>query len=103
MCIRDSTTVEFNLNNDFLPARMSPQELTALMQAWQQGGISQDTFLHNLKRGEILPEDTSVEDEKDKLDFEGDSEDDFNTFTPVQREFNVERDPDGKVAKITEG
>lgn len=95
--------VEFALNNDFLPARMSPQELMALMQAWQQGGISQDTFLHNLKRGEILPEDTSVEEEKDRLDFEGDQEDDINAFTPVPREFNVERGADGKVTSIREG
>jgi hypothetical protein len=28
---------------------------TALVKAWQEGAISQDTLLHNLRRGEILP------------------------------------------------
>ncbi len=30
-------------------------ELTALVSAWQQGAISRDTLLHNLRTGEILP------------------------------------------------
>jgi len=38
------------------------------MGAWQSGGISHETFLWNMKRGEILPPDTSIEDEKSLID-----------------------------------
>lgn len=62
--------VTISLNMDFFSMPMDPQLLTALMQAWQSGGISKDTFLWNLKRGEMLPEDTTIEDEKAKTEAE---------------------------------
>ena len=40
------------------------------MGAWQSGGISHETFLHNMKKGEIIPDDVSVEDEKDRIDMQ---------------------------------
>lgn len=61
----DKITVK--LNTDFVDSKMSPQDITALMSAWQSGAISHDTFLYNLKRGEILEEGIDVQTEKDKI------------------------------------
>lgn len=66
----DSQAVSVNLNVDFVDSQMSPQDIQALMMAWQSGGISHDTLLWNLKRGEILNPDTSVEDEKANIDMD---------------------------------
>lgn len=62
------STVELNM--DFQLAKLPPAELTALLQAWQAGGISKESFLFNLKRGQLLPEDRTVEDEMAKLETE---------------------------------
>ena len=35
--------------------RKQVEDLTALVAAWQQGAISRDTLLHNLRAGELLP------------------------------------------------
>jgi len=67
---KDVEDIEFDLNTDFAVARMDPRELAALMQAWQGGAMSQDTFLYNLKKGEILPDGRSVEEEKDLISVE---------------------------------
>ena len=40
------------------------------MSAWQSGGISHETFLHNMKKGEILPNEISIEDERDRIDLQ---------------------------------
>jgi len=63
-----SGDIEVTLNTDFVDTKILPEELTALMGAWQSGAISHETFLHNMKKGEILPEEVTVEDEKDRID-----------------------------------
>lgn len=63
-----SGEIEVTLNTDFVDTKILPEELTALMGAWQSGAISHETFLHNMKKGEILPEEVTVEDEKDRID-----------------------------------
>ena len=65
-----SGDIEVELNTDFSDTKISAQDLTALMGAWQSGGISHETFLHNMKKGEVLPNDVSVEDEKDRIDMQ---------------------------------
>jgi len=65
-----SEEVTVTLNTDFVDTKISAQDLTALMGAWQSGAISHDTFLHNMKRGEILPKGISVEDEKQLIDLD---------------------------------
>lgn len=99
--------ISFELNKDFVSAKLSPQELTSLMQAWQGGGISQESFLWNLKQGEILPEDISVEDEKDRIDAETGTESlgDIPDITPQNRNFQLVRDASGNLvgAKETTG
>lgn len=59
---------EVMLNDDFVAIRMGPQELVGLMQARQAGEMSQQTFLWNLERGELLPPGTSIEDEIAKIE-----------------------------------
>lgn len=56
--------VEYDLNKDFTPAGMTAQDLTALVSAWQAGAISQAVLFDNLKRGEIISENTTFEDEQ---------------------------------------
>jgi hypothetical protein len=59
----DSNPVTFELNRDFVEGGMTPQDAVALMTLWQQGGISQETFLWLLQQGELLPPKKTVEDE----------------------------------------
>lgn len=63
----DASAVELTVNKDFLDSRMSAQEIAAAIQAFQAGGMSLDTFLWNLKQGEWLAPETSIEDEKAKI------------------------------------
>lgn len=63
--------VEVKMNRDWVETRMDPQELTALMKAWQSGAISFDTLWSNMQRGEIADIDRSAEDEKDMIENEG--------------------------------
>ena len=60
--LRDITFVA--LNSDYASARMTPQELTALVASWQQGAISQDTFFFAMQRGEMYPEGRTLEEER---------------------------------------
>ncbi|MCP5079127.1 MAG: DUF4055 domain-containing protein [Psychromonas sp.] len=59
--------VSIKLNRDFLDTTLTPQELTALLQTWQGGGMSLDTFLNNLQQGEILPKGATIEEEKELI------------------------------------
>jgi len=56
--------IDFDVNRDFISAKMSAQDLIALVQAVQSGEISRDTFIYNLKMGELLPPDRTIEEEK---------------------------------------
>lgn len=56
--------ITFGLNTDYLAQPLPAQEMIALMQVWQGGGMSLDTFLWNLQQGERLPPGRDVEQEK---------------------------------------
>lgn len=45
-----------DLNTDFRTRGMSPNEVTALVAAWQAGAISEDTMFEQFRRSEILPD-----------------------------------------------
>lgn len=62
--------VEFHLNKDFIAVAMSSQELVALLQTWQAGGIAFEDFLDNLKRGEIVREERTAEDIRSEVETE---------------------------------
>lgn len=51
------------MNRDFVETRMTHQEITALVNAWQMGAISHSTLIDNYKRGEIVPLDRTAEQE----------------------------------------
>ena len=53
----------WQLNKDLVAAGMEPQMLTALVATWLQNGISYETFLYNLQKGEIMRPLVSVEEE----------------------------------------
>ena len=53
----------FSGNTDFAEKTISPQLLTALVQAWIARGLSLQTLLQNFKDAGILPKDSTVQDE----------------------------------------
>jgi hypothetical protein len=55
--------VLIQLNSDFNTKGLSSQELQALVAAWQAGAISRDTMFVVFRKGEILPDGRSNEDE----------------------------------------
>ena len=66
----DHGTSEFvvmELNTDFA---MTAQELTAVVGAWQKSAISRDSMLHLFRKGEILPEGRTTEEEASLIEKE---------------------------------
>lgn len=61
---------EFDLNQDFFSREMDPAKLTALVSALQANAIPLDHFLWNLKEGELMPPDATVEDARELLDMD---------------------------------
>lgn len=57
----------FELNRDFFPAPMQPAQLTALVSAWQMGAISEQTLFDNLKQGQIISEEKTLEEEQAQI------------------------------------
>lgn len=62
--------VSVTLNTDFADTKMIAQDMQALMQAWQSGAISHETFLWNMKRGEVLQAGIEIEEERDRIDMQ---------------------------------
>jgi hypothetical protein len=58
---------EVRMNRDFVSQKLSSQDITALLQAYNGGGISLETFLYNLSVGEVLPADRTIEMEKELI------------------------------------
>lgn len=55
--------VALELNTDFSNKGLTSQDLQAIVAAWQAGAISRDTMLDVFRRGEVLPESRSTEEE----------------------------------------
>ena len=51
------------LNTDFSTKGLSAQEIQSVVAAWQAGAISRDTMTELFRRGEVLPEGRSTEEE----------------------------------------
>lgn len=60
--------VSIRLNKDYLPNSMTYQDVQALVQSWQAGAISHETLFDNLVKGEIIREDVSFDDEKERIE-----------------------------------
>lgn len=56
-----------SLNEDYLDSPLNAQDLQALVQAWQQGAISDQTLFYNLKVGEVMDEYTTFEEEQARI------------------------------------
>jgi hypothetical protein len=62
--------VSVRLNRDFFESKMTPEELTAYMGAWQQGVLTTEALAHLLVQGELLPPGTKAEEYAEKLELE---------------------------------
>ena len=58
-----SGEVLMQLNTDFSTKGMDSQELQAVVGAWQSGAISRDTMFELFRKGEILPDGRTNQDE----------------------------------------
>lgn len=63
----DEASIE--LNREFLPPEITPQELTALLSGWQMGapGLSDQGLFDILKQRELIREDVTLEDEQARI------------------------------------
>jgi len=59
----DPKDVNVEMNSDFNLIGIDPQTLAALMAAVQGGLLSWNTWFYNVRRGELIPEGITVEDE----------------------------------------
>jgi hypothetical protein len=55
--------VLMQLNTDFSAKGLASQDVQAIVAAWQAGAISQDTMYDLFRRGEVLPEGRTNEEE----------------------------------------
>lgn len=62
-----SEDINIRFNTDYDVGTMSPSELTALVSLWQQGGISKKVLFNNLKEGEIIENDLTIEEMEDDI------------------------------------
>lgn len=70
MFMNDSVDFEFAMNKKFGVSSLGAQEIVALLNTWQSGGISYETFFKNLQKGEIIASDKTEEEEKRLIDSE---------------------------------
>lgn len=61
-------SVGLRMNTDFVASRLSAQEIGELTKAFVAGAISFDTLMDNLRRGEIVAQDRSTEDERELIE-----------------------------------
>jgi hypothetical protein len=60
--------VSLQLNTDFSTKGLSAAELTAIVAAWQAGAISRDTMVDLFRRGEVLPDSRTSEQEAELIE-----------------------------------
>lgn len=54
-------SVECALNDEFLPTKMTPQELAGLVSAWQMGALSPEELFRNMQAGGVIAEEVDYE------------------------------------------
>jgi len=64
----DTSNSTYAVNRDFVDIKLDPEALNAYLQAFLSGGMSLDTFLNLLFKGELLPKGITPEDEADRID-----------------------------------
>lgn len=66
----DAEGVEAQLNTDVIGDRASPQELKALTEIWQAGGMAWETYYELLQHAELTRPGVSAEDERTQIEQE---------------------------------
>jgi len=61
-------SIAYELNTDYLPTRLSAQELAALVKAWQDGGLSGPELFDALKSGEIVAQGKDYADHEAEIE-----------------------------------
>lgn len=56
---------------DFFDHALSPQEITAVVAAWQSGAYSKQTMFDRFKKGELIPAERTFEEEQELIAAEG--------------------------------
>jgi hypothetical protein len=64
----DPTTISIKLDKEFLDSRMSSTDLRELVKAYIEGGVSKETLVFNLRRGDVLPPDRTDLEEVAAID-----------------------------------
>lgn len=59
--------ISYSLNTDYLPNRMNPQELTALMAAWQAGGLTSEELFERMKAGGVIRDDKTYDEHEAEM------------------------------------
>ena len=67
----DPSSVSLTMNRDFVDARLPAKDLQALVDSYLKGALSLDTLVYNMKHGEILSDDTSIQEEVEKIASKG--------------------------------
>jgi hypothetical protein len=62
-----STAVEVNVNKEFGVNMMSAQDMTAMLSAVNTANLSRETFIAELARRGVIPPDTDVDEEIDRI------------------------------------
>jgi hypothetical protein len=60
--------VSLQLNTDFSTKGLSANEITAIVAAWQAAAISRETMTDLFRRGEVLPDSRSGEEEAELIE-----------------------------------
>ena len=60
--------VMFQINRQFLPVPMGPQELTALVAAWQSGAVSEQELFAKLQQGEVIDSGKAFDDHQAEVE-----------------------------------
>lgn len=60
--------VEFALNDEFMPANMTPEQLTALVQAWQNGALSPQDLFAKLQKGGVVADEQTFETQQTQIE-----------------------------------
>lgn len=63
----DPSKVSVKLNREFLSSKLSAAEVVALTNVYIQGGMSVETYIYNLRRGDMLPHNLTDEEVKKQL------------------------------------
>jgi len=89
-----SEDVGAELNTDFMPVPMAPDELRELMKAWQGGAIAWTDFVRKLQKGEVVAADRTPDDIRAEIETDPPAQPLVPSFEP---------DPDDQLDETDDG